>query len=122
MKFGSAGAIRFAVSATSPISTITPAPISAILWRRKRRQTVLREGTTSSAVTVPGVSGIDAAISGVLHARIEPGVAQIGEQVAEDDQERDQHHVAHQHREVELPERVVEEPSHPRPVSYTHLT
>ena len=51
----------------------------------------------------------------VLHARVEPRVADVGEQVEEDDQERDQHHVAHQQREVELAQRVDEQPAHPGP-------
>src|ERR1035437_10954153 len=115
MKLGSAGVIRLAVIATSPISTMMIPPTSAGLWRRKRRQTVLRDGATSSAAATAGVNGTDAAMLRVLDARVEPRVTEVGEQVAEDHQERDQHHVAHQHGVVELTQRVVEQPSHARP-------
>src|ERR1700686_1423776 len=98
MKFGSAGAITLASAPIRPITMIPTAPASATLWRRNRRQTVLRDGATSSstAPAAEGVSGRLAAISAVLHARIEPGVAHVGEEVAEHDQRRDEQHVAHQ--------------------------
>src|SRR5581483_878327 len=116
MKFGSAGARRFAKTATSAMRMITTPPTSAIRWRRKRRQTVLRErGASSAATSAPAFgaspNGADCIMRlAVLHARIEPRVTDVGEQIAEDDEERDDHHVAHQQREVELLQRGDEQP------------
>src|SRR5438270_13768381 len=103
MKLGSAGLRTFAPIAMSAMKMMMTAPMSAGLWRRKRRHTVLRDGAVSSTTgTAPGVIGNDAAISVVLHARVEPGIAQVCDQVERDHEERREHHVAHQQREVEL--------------------
>src|ERR1700676_274331 len=99
MKSGFAGAIRLARMAMRLIRAMTPTPTSATLWRRKRRQTVLRVGAASSTCGTPagGTSGSVAATSlGVLHARIEPRVTDVGQQVTEDDQGRDHHEIHHE--------------------------
>src|SRR5215470_275177 len=116
---GSYGAIHFASSAARTKMSSTPAPASAKRCRenffhaRLRRDTVSSSGRTSGWTT--SLTTAMCVLLVVLHARIEPAVRKIREQVEKDDEDRDDDEVAHQEREVLLEESGDEQAAHPRP-------
>src|SRR5438132_1650710 len=104
-------------SANTAVSTMItikapPAAPSGFL-RQKRRivvRTLARRGI-AGASTLPATTGVVAiALARVPHARVEPAVQQVDEQIRQDDDDRDEHHERLHDRIVAPQDGLNEEP------------
>src|SRR5664279_5049105 len=118
MKFGSAGVMKLAKIATSANRMSTTAPTGAMRCLRKRFQTLLRLSLNSASAAGCGWpwSGSVAAIrngfrSRVFHPWIEPRVRNVGDEIEEHDEQRGEHQIAHEQREIELLQGIDEQPA-----------
>src|SRR5918998_3392172 len=96
--YGSYGASNGANTATRTAIPSIAAPMRPMRWRRNERHA--RRGGTAAAGAVTSISTLIG--SSFAHARIEPAVDQLGDEVGHHDGQRDQKERALQHRVVAI--------------------
>src|SRR5262249_50532416 len=116
---GSYGAMNGAKTAVAMMSKSTPAAPTPQRSRARRRHVARRAVFPSGRAAATSVSsirvGVLIASSGGADPRIDKADDQVDEQVHPDDEQRQEHHGALDHREVLVTDRLDRERGHARP-------